>query len=269
MAGQMIVLPGVSAGGGKARVDMHAGDIAAAKIASLLHVMSPRTLKNLPGGGVEGKCRSTGKQLLPVGLGVAQLQVIDLAGKKGLTMAAAQTGGVAFPAGSATASYTRVFALALGGDALASNLTSNILGSYSGAGAQLAIEARLKSTGSSAPVGLAAGGNDLTVPQALIPVADLPAADTWAIYVVDYDNTSKQVRIFKNSITPVDTQTKVGAGGVDAASYTVYGYLTNSSGIRDNAIGDLYLFNKSLYSDALGQKQLTDLIAGMKSVYGI
>ena len=273
MPGQLIILPGVTAGATTQveRIEATAADLAALRIQGLKHVVSARALSNVAAGGVSGRCRKTGGLLTPMGTGASLLTVATLAGHKALTGISpyTQAAGLALPAGSATASYCAVFAALIGSVAKADTGTSMLLSSYRSAGTIRAYMARYRPASSAAINGVtSSGGYNTNSGPVAIPDASVPA-NTWGIYVVDFDDATKTARIASNTATPYDTETLADNHVIDEDSVVQIGYSLGTSGLRDCGVGDVYLFDRSMIGATATQSKIGTLIAALKTQYGI
>ncbi|NQD72910.1 hypothetical protein [Pseudomonas sp. CM27] len=274
MAGQLIRLPGVTAAAaaGAPRIIMTAPDAVAAKVASLKHVVSARSMTALSGGGVTGRCRLTGKLLVPMGVDVARWQILTLGGKAALYSGPAASGGqgaaasIALPPGSLTQSYTAVGAFAWDAADRAGNyLTNFVVGFDAGAptrrlfrayGQQYAtVEARNS---------LATGSGEFTSVYEAIPLTE------WGIFVADYNNDTRVISLSINDADSFTQRTETVATPTPSAdAYLELGYHNSVNALRNSKIGDLYTFSESLLSTELGAAQLRELVAEMKTYYGI
>ncbi|MBX6689005.1 hypothetical protein I8746_05260 [Pseudomonas sp. USTB-Z] len=268
MAGQMVVLEGVTAAAapGAPRINVNAPDIIAAKISTLKHAFGARGLTAAPGGGVVGRCRATGKQLIPKGSSAASLVVTEIAGRLGLGVSGTVAAGLALPAGSLTSSYTLVAAVNLASADVAGGLIVNFLSGFDAADGYISVLQRtygVTNTGAnkgklcSSPL---AGGN--------FAVATLPAAG-WAIFVVDYDGSTRIASVAVNQVATFDTLAMPGTFLPPSGSYLEVGYHLDSNSLRSSKMGDLYTFSDSLLKTDLGKSQLAELVASMKTYYSI
>ncbi len=274
MAGQLIRLPGVTAAAaaGAPRIIMTAPDAVAAKIASLRHVVSARSMTALAGGGVSGRCRLTGQPLTPMGAGADRWQIVTVGGREGLYSGPAASGGqgvaasIALPAGSLTRSYTVVAACSLdSADRLGNYLTNFILGFDGGAptrrvfrayGMQYAVvDVRNK---------LVTGSGEFTSVSEEIPATD------WGIFVADYNH---ETRVISLSMNDADTFTQatetVATPTPSAAAVLEIGYRNSNNSLRNSKVGDVYTFSESLLSTELGASQLKALVGELKTYYSI
>lgn len=274
MAGQLIRLPGVTAAAasGAPRIIMTAPDAVAAKVASLKHVVSARSMTALTGGGVAGRCRLTGQPLTPMGAGADRWQIVTVGGREGLYCGPAASGGqgvaasIALPPGSLTRSYTVVAACAVdSADRLGNYLTNFILGFDAGAptrrvfrtyGLQYAVvEVRNK---------LVTGSGEFTS-----AAEDLPGSE-WGVFVADYNH---ETRVISLSINDADTFTQItetlATPTPSAAGVLEIGYRNSNNSLRNSKVGDVYTFGESLLSTVLGASQLKSLVAEMKTYYSI
>lgn len=267
MAGQLIVLPGVTAAaaGSAPRVNMNAADSAAAKITALKHAVSARSLSAVSGGGVAGRCRATGALLIPKGT-AGNLSLTEVAGMPAL--AAANSSGLALPPGSLTRSYTLVAAVAISSVDSAAGLAVNLLAGMDGSDAYISTLLRYYGAAAASPNSdvFASTGSGTTVVTAT-PRKARPSGN-WAIAVVDLNFNTKVLSLALNDVASPVTQTLTAPIDPSAASYIEIGYHL-SAGLSNSKIGDLYTFNASLLSSDLGKTQLADLVSALKSTYGI
>lgn len=268
MAGQLIILPGVSSGAsnGGARIDMTTADQIAARMPDLRHLVSARTLKVAVGGGITGRCRNTGAVLTNVGAGASSLTIKQLASRPAIALTSTGvSAAVALPAGSATASYAVVAAVYMGNDSSTSAAVTNWLNTIKG-GALLAAAVRSYGAAGGFKPGMtvACGGDGST------PTADIasPPPNAWAIFSVDWNDDTGVVSVSINGGAPV-TATKTTKHLVDATTTFTMGYQLSGSGLRDSGIGDLYLFGASQQGSSYGRGRIADLVAALKSHYGI
>ena len=267
MAGQMIVLPGVTAaaGSGAPRVSMNAPDTIAAKMLGLKNVVSARSLALLPGGGVSGRCRATGLPLIPRGAASNTLGLYDIAGRTGLGLSSGGAGALGLPADSIPSSFTLVMAVALSATDIASGVIVNLLSGFDGSDVYTNMLARYYGSmhatlANKIRCAISTGGT----------VADTAmAAGAWAIVVIDFDNTSKKMSIAVNQVSTFSAVTMATANAPGAGSYIEIGYHADSNGLRNSKVGDLYTFSDSLLKTDLGKSQLAELVAALKTYYSI
>lgn len=268
MAGQMIVLPGVTAaaGAGALRVNMNTPDTIAAKISTLKHSIAARSLTAGSGGGVVGRCRVTGASLIPKGSAAANLAVSEVSGRLGLGINGGGAAGLALPTGSLTSSYTLVAAVNMASADVTGGLIVNLLSGFDASDAYLSVLQRtygVTNTGSNkgklctSPL---AGGN--------FAAAALPAAG-WAIFVVDYDRSNRIASVAINQVATFDTLAMPGDFTPPSGSYVEVGYHLDSNSLRSSKLGDLYTFSDSLLKTDLGKSQLAELMAALKTYYSI
>ncbi|MBW0236359.1 hypothetical protein [Pseudomonas sp. D1HM] len=268
MYGQIVILPGVTAAAGASaeRIDMTASDLIAAKIPGLKHMVSARSLTALPGGGVSGRCQATGAPLVPKGL-VTALAISEVAGKKALGLSSVQAAGLGLPAGSATASYTAVMVVSVAAADVASGSPSAapiFLSSMTAADALVASAAQYYGTSGSPPNIFAARGSNTASPFVSVPKPET----TWAVLLVDYNDTTKVVSLAVNQAKTFATATKTVAHTPGTGGYFEIGAHVNATAsLRASKIGDLYLFEGSLLTNALARTQISDLIAVLKAEY--
>lgn len=267
MAGQLIVLPGVTAAASAnaPRISMNGADSVAAKIATLKHAISARSLTNLPGGGVSGRCRVTGLPLIPKGSTPANLSVTEVAGKKAL--AAGSASGLALPAGSLTSSYTMVLALAVSSADAASSTPFNALSGFDGSDTYTAVLLRNYGAASSAP-----NTNNLMTAGPVSTTDNVARTSrpsgAWAIVVLDFDRSSGVASIAVNQTSSFTTAQRSTWPAISSGSYTEIGYHL-TSGLGSSKAGDLYTFEESLLASDLGRSQLAELVSALKTAYSI
>lgn len=270
MAGQIIILPGVTAASGAStpRIDMTAADRIAAKMPGLKHVVSARSLTALPTGGVSGRCRSTGRELIPKGVTNA-LRITEIDGKKALGLTAVLAAGLALPPGSKSASYTTVCAVRIGQadiDSVTSSTSPMLIsGSSSDDVMNLNVLQYFGAAGTPPNI-FTARGSTASSPfaQAVRP------SGTWSIVIVDYNNDTKTVSLSVNQADTFATSVKSVAHTPGANDYIEIGNHSNStSSLRVSSVGDLFTFNASLRGTALGLQQLKELVAALKAEYSI
>lgn len=274
MAGQLIRLPGVTAAAaaGAPRIIMTAPDAVAARIASLKHVVSARSMRALNGGGVEGRCRLTGQPLTPMGINTDRWQIVTVGGREGLYSGPAASGGqgaaasLALPPGSLTQSYTLVGAFAWEAADRAGNYLTNFVVGFDGA---VATRRAFRAYGQQYSVvegrnSIATGSGEFTSIYEPIPLTE------WGIFVADYNHAT---RVISLSVNDADTFTQrtetVATPTPSAAAYLELGYHNSNNALRNSKIGDLYTFSESLLSTELGAAQLKQLVAELKTYYAI
>ncbi|WP_182374924.1 hypothetical protein [Pseudomonas putida] len=267
MAGQMIVLPGVTAaaGAGAPRVNMNAPDTIAAKISTLKHALGARSISAAPGGGVVGRCRVTGASLISKGSQAANLFVSEIAGHLSLGINGSGSAGLALPAGSLTSSFTLVAAINLNAADAAGTYPINFLSGFDPAGAYISGLLRANGAASSAfPSKI--GSNTGTA--GTWAFANSPAIG-WAIVVVDYNNANRIMSVSVNQAAAFTTETMPSSYAPAVGSYIEVGYHIDAASIRNSKLGDLYTFSSSLLATSLGLQQLQSLVAAMKVEYGV
>ncbi|WP_023389753.1 hypothetical protein [Pseudomonas putida] len=270
MAGQVIVLPGVTAAAsaGAPRINMNAADIAASKVVSLKHVVSARSLTAAPGGGVVGRCRNTGANLTPKGTGQALLGVTSLAGRSALGLTASGSAGLALPAGSLTNSFTYVTAVYLGATDIAGSSAINFLAGFDAADAYITASLRYYGQAYASPVSRADKFSSFS-PQTSTPGADgAGAVAGWNVVTVDFNNDSRILSIAVNQAVTFAAVLKPTPAGYASSSYLEVGYHLGNA-LLNSKFGDLYTFSDSLLKSDLGKAQLSDLVAALKAYYSI
>lgn len=271
MAGQIIKLPGVIAAStiGVPRIIQTSADIVAARLPQLAHVFSASAMTPLA-SGVSGRCRKTGKPFVPMGT-VSSLQLRTVAGKVGLGSMAGSSGvmtnGLAFPAGSSTASFSVVCALQINPTDI-NGVTANVnfLTSFSSDNVLksrgLTYYGNAHATFGDKMVFFGSDGVSTDAPNTLRPAGD------WIIVAVDFNNVTKVASMSVNGAAFVST-TKATNHAPGAGGYFEIGYHVSSSGLRNSLVGDAYVLNDSMRQSAPLQAQLDSLIAALKSDYGI
>ena len=268
MAGQLIVLPGVTAAAsaGAPRINMNGPDTVAAKIASLKHVVSARSLTAAPSGGVVGRCRATGAALVSKGAGAAQLALFDIAGKQGLGVNSRAAAGLALPGGSLTSSFTLVAAIAINAADRAGTLATNFLSGFNVSDAYIATLLRNYGAAAGGFASKVAAGNTTTNNLAS---ANAPAG-TWGVVVIDYNNDTKTMSVAVDQGASFSVTAMVNTFAPPEGSYLELGYHVDGGfGLRDSKIGDVYTFSDSLQRTSLGKTQTVDLVNQLKAYYGI
>ncbi|WP_409313692.1 hypothetical protein [Pseudomonas putida] len=274
MAGQLIRLPGVTAAAatGAPRIIMTGPDAVAAQIASLKHVVSARSITPLSGGGVSGRCRLTGKPLIPMGVNIDRWQVLTLGGREALYSGPAASGGqgaaasIALPAGSLTQSYTAVGAFAWDSADRAGNyLTNFVVGFDAGTPTRRLFRAYGQQYATvEAQNNLATGSGEFTSVYEPIPLTE------WGIFVADYNHETRVISLSINDADSFTQRTETVATPTPSAdAYLEIGYHNSVNALRNSKFGDLYTFSESLLSSALGAAQLKALVAEMKTYYSV
>ncbi|MNJ32357.1 hypothetical protein D3C77_270200 [compost metagenome] len=267
MAGQFIQLPGVVAAASVSapRISMSAADIAAAKISSLMNVVSASQLTPVPGGGVSGRCRNTGQPLTMKGVGQAALQVSEVSGKKVLSLASITPAGLALPPGSLMANYTAVLAFYLSPSDWAGTAIVNLLSGFTAADAYSAMPARYYGVGSASNSGtLRASG----APAGAAVGAQVASAG-WHLAIIDMNSATKVVSVAIDQIDSFSTGALSAGYAPGAMDFLEIGYHLNSISLVTSSVADLYTFNGSLLSTNLGKQQLGELVGALKAEYGI
>lgn len=270
MAGQIIILPGVSAAasGGAARIDMTAADQIAARMSNLKHVVSARSLTSVAGGGVSGRCRATGLSLVPKGTATA-LKLFDVAGKRALGLSNIFAAGLGLPAGSQTPSYTAVMTVNIGQADIDSAVISTspiLLGGSNAADVVNLNVLQYFGAGGTPPNVFTARGSDAVNPFA----SAVRPGGAWVVAVMDFDNTTKTVSLAINQAATFATALKTTEHAPAVDDYVEIGNHSNAtSSLRSSKVGDLFLFGDSVLSSALGKSQLEDLVEALKAEYGI
>lgn len=269
MSGQLIVLPGVrvAASASAPRIDMTAADIVATRVASLKHVMSPRSLIALASGGVAGRCRATGLELAMKGASAANIMLADIAGKRALGLSANSAAALALPAGSLTNSYSLVLAVNLSADDISSASPVNFISGFTPAEVYETVGLRyygelavMPRTNRFITLGPSTTGTETFVQR---------ATGAWSIVVVDYDNNTRLLSIAVNQVNTFATVTKGASAAQQPGAYLSIGYHLSASSLKTSKVGDLYTFNESLLSNTFARAQLEDLVTALKTEYGV
>jgi len=270
MPGQIIKLSGVTAAStvGVPRILMGAADKAALRVSSLAHVVSPKSM-SATSSGVTGRCRATGKKLVPKGV-AADLQLRTVGGFTGIGLSRLSAAGLALPAGSATPSYTIVMAIQMGQSDIDGATPANLVYTSTDAGADVATILRYYGKAYAG-----SGGSDLLLASGSTPyTANTPAVikprpdGAWIIVAIDYNDVTRVLSMALNGAA-YTAVTKPANHAPGAGGYFTIGYPNSSASLRGSMLGDLYLFSDSLLKTPSGQDQLAAVVAGLKSDYGI
>ncbi|MDQ7965672.1 hypothetical protein RDI61_16735 [Pseudomonas plecoglossicida] len=269
MAGQIIILPGVTAAAaaGAPRISMNAPDSVAAKIANLKHVVSARTLTRDGVEGVIGRCRNTGQALITKGVNRQYLTLVEAGGKTALALPSVTLGqaGLALPANSLTPSFTMVKSIYLSATDIAFAGAGNLLSGFSASDSYIAALLRWYGAGSGTLPNMLASSTTTGQP---VSTAN-PAASTWAVVVIDYNNETRRLSLSLNQADTFASGVKATDFAPGANSYLEIGYHIGSESLREAKVGDLYTFSDSLLRTDMGKSQLKDLVAALKTYYGI
>ncbi|EKT4477477.1 hypothetical protein QEL91_003177 [Pseudomonas putida] len=277
MAGQLIRLPGVTAAAaaGAPRIVMTAPDAVAAKIASLKHVVSARSMTALSGGGVAGRCRLTGEVLTPAGANIDRWQIVTLAGREALYSGPAASGGqgaaasILLPAGSYTESFTLVSAFAWDAADRAGNYLTNFIVGYPDPASPTTTSCTLRAWGQqyateSARNRVATGTKSTGSVTKVIPET------TWGVFVCDFNAETRRISLSINSGDVFDQVVETGSvTALAEGAFLEIGYRYSNNALRNSKFGDLYTFDESLLSTELGAVQLKELVAELKTYYSI
>lgn len=274
MAGQLIVLPGVTAAAsaGAPRINMNAPDLIAAKNATLKHVVSARSLALVAGGGVSGRCRATGAPLIAKGISASTLALYEIAGRKGLGINGIGRAGLALPANSLTESFTTVSAVNIdsvdiaGIDAGTSSV--NFLSGFDASDVYRNMMLRYASSANADPLIADKLRVSTTTSGTLAAPAARPTGN-WIIVITDYNNTTRLLSISANQVATFASTTQAASLAPAAGSYLEIGYHPDASSLRASKVGDLYTFSDSLLRTELGKSQLADLVGALKTYYSI
>ncbi|MCE5976632.1 hypothetical protein [Pseudomonas sp. JR33AA] len=264
LRGQLIVLPGIQAPAapGAVKLNVSAADRIASSMPYIHRAMAPKSLVALPEGGVSGYCRVTGEKLLQKGSSPSVLRLSIVGGKPALGFSADDSlGSLAFQPGSMPTSYTVVMLVSI---TEPTNRLNFMMG-YTGETA-IATVLRYDTTTASPEVKrLIAYGSTNSAPYAETP----RPAGTWAIVVVDYDDATKKVSIAVNQVDTFVENTKSTASAAAADSYLEIGYHGSGNSLRLAKVGDTFVFNRSLRTSPTNLAQLAQLVAALKTEYGI
>lgn len=269
MAGQLIILPGVesAASNGSARIDMTAADEIAARMPSLTNSVCARAVTEGP-AGISGRCRASGGLLTMIGSNPGSMMIKTLAGRKAITLRdESSSAALLLPAGSWKASHCTVSAIYIGGGFTASSALFNFINGYNNATYAASSVRAYGMTYSSSHAGkfvntfVSSGGSAAGV--------SVPSAGAWHILMsaIDAHENTAYISVDGGAIAtftspglvvPVDeSQARMGIG-----------YIT-SSGLRDGGVGDLFVFNASMQGSTFERAAVSDLVAALKSQYGI
>lgn len=270
MAGQMIVLPGVTAaaGAGAPRVNMNTPDTIAAKIGSLKHAVSARSLSLAAGGGVSGRCRATGQPLVPKGTSANTLALYEVAGRTALGINGSGRAALALPVGSITPSFTTVSVVNINSADVAGNYSVNFLSGFDGADAYANLMLRYDGVATSNTAIADKLRASTSASSASAVPAARPAGD-WVIVITDYNNQSRVMSIAVNQAVTFSSGIMAAALVPAAESYLEIGYHPDPSSLRASKVGDVYTFSDSLLRNELGKSQLVELVAALKTYYSI
>lgn len=264
LRGQLIVLPGVQAPAapGAVKLNVSAADRIASSMPYIHRAMAPKSLVALPEGGVSGNCRVTGEKLLQKGSSPSVLRLSTVGGKPALGFSADNSlGALAFQPGSLPASYTVVMLISI----TEPTDRLNFMMAYTG-DAAIATVLRYDITTASPEVKrLVAYGSTNSPPHA---EATRPAG-TWAVAIVDYDDTTKKVSIAVNQVESFAENTKTTGSAAGAESYLEIGYHGSGNSLRTAKVGDTFVFNRSLRTSPTNLALLAQLVAALKTEYGI
>lgn len=270
MQGQRIVLNiDTQAPAAAPRIDMNSADDIAVKIRALKHAVSARQLTEVSGGGVSGRCRLTGLPLVPKGAGASSLQLTTVAGMRALGLSTIVAASLGLPAGSQTASYTMVAAVAIGQADIdsASNSASPILvgGSNASDAVNLNVLQYFGAVGTPPNI-FTSRGSGTSSPFASV----VRPAGSWVVVVVDYNNDTKVVSIAVNQAAKFATATKATSHVPGPSDYLEIGnHASPTNSLRASKVGDLYTFDSSMLATDLGKSQLVSLVAALKTEYAI
>jgi len=272
--GQSIVLPGVTAAASSGvRSDMTQGDIAAAMIPDLMTCLMPESVR-ITASGFEGFDATDSRQLVISGVNSGLIARNDqdetFDGHASITMPNAS--GLDMPAGSAGGleSYTAVIVMAHSADGLAAG-ENRILSIINPNGDSVALTirrfgAQLASPGLAITPYSTGGTNRILI---LESGGTLPEADEATIYVVDWANGAKNLRVGINSSVASAQQTLASAFSAPTDANARWRMGPSVAGAAVGRIARLYVWPRSLMSSSVGTQQLTDLVAALRSTYGI
>jgi hypothetical protein len=264
LRGQLIVLSGVQAAAapGAVKLKISAADRIASTMPYIHRVMSPKSLVSLPEGGVSGYCRVTGEKLLQKGASPSVLRVTTVAGKPALGFSADDSlGALAFQPGSLPNSYTVVMLVSIAEPTGRLNFMMGYTGDT-----PISTVLRYDTTNASPDVKrLLAYGSTNSAPLA----ETARPAGAWAVAIIDYDDVTKKVSIATNQVDAFAEATKAIASAATDESYLEIGYHGSGNGLRTSKVGDTYVFSQSMRNSPTGLAQLKQLVAALKTEYGI
>lgn len=273
--GKLIRLANVKTGApaGAERVDIAPGDSAALKIGALTHAISARRMTNKPEGGVNARCGFTGAVLENVGANANRLQVVERLGFKGLYSGPAASGGqgavaaLRLPAGSLTSSFT--MALVVYFDPLdhAGNYLTNFAAGWTGAAVTRGLP-RGYGLQYNTPIEEAKGGVGIGAGTTLRIFTALPPSK-WSVILYDYNHETRVLTLSVNGSTPITFTEPAGVAPMTPESFLELGYSVSNNGLRNSCIAECYTFNQSLMSQPRTTTQAQEMIAAIKTQYGI
>ncbi|WP_339429515.1 hypothetical protein [Pseudomonas taetrolens] len=265
---QMVVMSDVTiqAGGNAHKILVKNADGPAGLMPFLLHAISPDELSVVPGEGVQGRCRLTGKMLLSIGVDKAYMSLISRKGRVGLGSSGGSGSlGLKLPDQSASSSYTIVCAINIGlGTHDTYTVTRQLINGYSDSG--ILSNQMLSATGAGNPSPtfknkLLTVGAGINSPFA---ITEMPDAEQWALVAVDYNDLNGVVSISRDGINWETAQRAVGGNSIGGTGYVTIGLPTANTGLTDNLVGDVFVFSDSLRAHAAD-----DLIAGLMAAMAI
>lgn len=265
--GQHIVLEDVDApvAPGAVQLLVSPADRIVSTMPHIWRVMAPKSLTPLATGGVEGYCRVTGQRLILKGTEPFTLRVEKLAGKPVLSQAnTLYPASLAFQPGSATKSYTLVIVVSITDptDRL------NFMMTYSGGENDQPISSLLRyditDTSQGVKKLIAYGSNNNPAHASVFR-----PEGTFAVVVVDYNDDTRTVSIAVNQADSFIEQVKSVNHPVTSDSYFEVGYHGSVNSLRAAKVGDVYLFNESLRTSPAAMVKLKEVVAALKTEYGI
>jgi hypothetical protein len=265
--GQHIVLEDVDApvAPGAVQLLVSPADRIVSTMPYIWRVMAPKSLTQLATGGVEGYCRVTGQRLIQKGAEPFTLRVEKFAGKPVLSQAnTLYQAALTFQPGSATKSYTLVMVVSIADptDRL------NFMMSYSGGQNDVPIATVLRydiTTDSPEAKKLVAYGSSNSPAHASV----FRPQGNFAVVVVDYNDDTRTVSIAVNQVDAFIEQVKSVNHPVTSDSYFEVGYHGSVNSLRAAKVGDVYLFNESLRTSPAAMVKLKEVVAALKTEYGI
>lgn len=269
---QIIILDDVEAQAGPnaERITMTVAERVAMRMPFLRHEVSPGELTYVAGEGLQGRCRVTGKMLLSVGAGKANMALIERGGRMGIGGSVlSSTMGLKLPDGSATSSYTIVAAINIGTETSNTySTTRQLLNGYSHDGV---LANQMLSAASAANPSEAYKRKLLSVGIGTLSpfaIANMPAPLSWGIVAIDFNNATGVVSLSMDGINWSAVQRTVGGNTIGGTGYLTIGMPSATTGLTDNLIGDTFVFGESLRSKAT-DSVIASLIAAMRIDYGI
>lgn len=249
------------------RLNMSAADVIAASDGNLRHAAIIRNMLNVTqtGGGVIAYDQVTGKPMVSKGSATA-LQIESVYGKPALAINVASAGlvGLSFAEGSLPENYTMVVPVVVGPTASATATVSGILNGFDINDTW--VSQPLRYTGSPTDAFSARGAD---TGNTNIAAVARPVGNVWHIIVVDWNNRTGVVTIGLNTVDILVSATRPARRTPAATDRLQIGYHLNASSLKDNKIGDLYVFGESMLSSVGGTSTIRSLVAAIKTDYAI